>query len=307
MTSNLHPFVSTQENLSVPAISRIVSHLILKMLPEAQLERVDAARVQEQLRAGEEVREGLVVDDLLVHSLAESHLHRLALTLLEFSREEPRVDALDLVVAHVALVVRVDEVLDFRLEELADSQETGSRRDLVTERKADLRGGEGHAVPVVVEQPLEVDEDALRGLGAQEPGGVAGGADLRREHQVEREGLGELVASAGSFDFEHFELLAELLRRVGVRLGLDGEEFGALLLGHGTRLDHFVDVLLQELVGAEAVAFLNVFDHEVSKLSDVSRRLEDLVRGNAHGGDFEHVFVDYEMPPPEVKELVLER
>ena len=71
-------------------------------------------------------------------------------------------------------------------------------RDLVAERLADLRDAERRLLARGRLHVLEVDEDALRGLGAQvgDRGVVLHRADVGLEHQVELAGLGERVLGA---------------------------------------------------------------------------------------------------------------
>ena len=62
---------------------------------------------------------------------------------------------------------RLDEVLDLHLLELAHPEDEVARGDLVAKRLADLGDAEGQAAAGGVDDVLEVDEDALRRLGAQ--------------------------------------------------------------------------------------------------------------------------------------------
>ena len=68
-------------------------------------------------------------------------------------------------------------------------------RDLVAERLADLRDPERRLAPGELSDVLEVDEDPLRGLGAQEDGRarLLDRADARLEHQVELTRLGQVA------------------------------------------------------------------------------------------------------------------
>ena len=68
-------------------------------------------------------------------------------------------------------------------------------RDLVAERLADLRDAERRLAPRELGDVLEVDEDALRGLGAEVRGRalVLERADVRLEHEVELARLGEVA------------------------------------------------------------------------------------------------------------------
>src|SRR3990172_359038 len=69
----------------------------------------------------------------------------------------------------VPLLVRSrhDEKFDLHLLELAGAESKIARRDLVTERFADLGDAEGELHAHGLEHVVEVDEDALGGLRSQ--------------------------------------------------------------------------------------------------------------------------------------------
>ena len=75
-------------------------------------------------------------------------------------------------------------------------------RDLVAERLADLRDAERRLLARERERRLEVEEDALRGLGAQVDGRalLLDRPDRRLEHQVERARLGQVAAADRALD-----------------------------------------------------------------------------------------------------------
>src|SRR5919201_305885 len=79
------------------------------------------------------------------------------------------------------------EVLHLHLLELANAEQEVPRRDLVAERLAGLGDAERRPPARELEHVLEVDEDALRGLGPEEGMRcvVADRPDVRLEHQVE--------------------------------------------------------------------------------------------------------------------------
>jgi len=58
-------------------------------------------------------------------------------------------------------------VLDLGHGELSNSEETLSRRDLVSERSTDLSGGEGDSTVVEFEESSKVDEVTLGGFGSE--------------------------------------------------------------------------------------------------------------------------------------------
>src|SRR6185437_7193628 len=90
---------------------------------------------------------------------------------------------------------RFDEELHLHLFELARAKNEVPRRDLVTERLADLRDAERYALPRRLLNIEEVDIRPLRGFRAQvdHRGGVLDGTDVRSEHQVELPRFGELT------------------------------------------------------------------------------------------------------------------
>ncbi len=89
------------------------------------------------------------------------------------------------------------EVLDLHLLELARAEDEVLRRDLVAERLAHLRDAEGRPLARELEHVLEVDEDALGGLGPQVDGGALVGdrTHVGLEHQVELARLGQVAAA----------------------------------------------------------------------------------------------------------------
>ena len=140
-----------------------------------------------------------------------------------------------------ARVVGRDEELHLHLLELARAEDEVARRDLVAKRLADLRDAERRLLARELQDVLEVDEDALRGLGAQVDGRarVLHGAHRRLEHEVEVARLGEVAVRS----------LAGVLGR---------------LLGAGE---------LADVVGAEALAALAAVDHRVGEAGEVPARL----------------------------------
>ena len=138
---------------------------------------------------------------------------------------------------------RRDEVLHLHLLELERAEDEVPGRDLVAERLADLRDAERRLPPRDLRDVLEVDEDALRGLGAQV--GVLPRllerADSRLEHEVELARLRE-VALLG---------LAGMLARPLAALRL------------------------VELVGSVAALAEAAVDERIAEAGDVSGRLPD--------------------------------
>ncbi len=136
-----------------------------------------------------------------------------------------------------------DEELHLHLLELADAEEEVARRDLVPERLADLGDAERRLAAGELGDVLEVDEDALRRLGAEVRGGalVLERADVRLEHEVELARLGEVAVG---------RLAGTLARLAAAARDL-------------------------ELVGAEAELARTAVDERVGEAGDVARRLPD--------------------------------
>src|SRR5205085_6812639 len=95
---------------------------------------------------------------------------------------------------------RRHEELDLHLLELARAENEVPGCDLVPESLADLGDAERRLAPGELEHVLEVDEDALRGLGTQEDAGgvVANRPHEGLEHQVELARLAQLTPALGA-------------------------------------------------------------------------------------------------------------
>ena len=111
--------------------------------------------------------------------------------------EVPRDALVDPVAEPLLRLVGRDEVLHLHLLELERAEDEVPGRDLVAERLADLRDAERRLAARDLGDVLEVDEDALRGLGPQVRvlAGLLDGADPRREHEVELPRLGQVALS----------------------------------------------------------------------------------------------------------------
>ena len=98
--------------------------------------------------------------------------------------------------------VGLAEELALHLLKLAGTEGEVARGDLVAERLADLADAEGQLAAGRALDVRKVDEDALRGLGAQVAGGggILGHADGGLEHQVELADGGEVVLAADGAD-----------------------------------------------------------------------------------------------------------
>ena len=128
------------------------------------------------------------------------------------------------------------EELQLHLLELADAEDEVAGSDLVAERLADLADAHGQLAAGGAHNALEVDENALRSLGAQIDlaGGVLGDARVGLEHQIELADAGEVLLAAGGAD--DVVLRDEgLVLLVGPAVGLD-----LFALGMGPVLDQLV-------------------------------------------------------------------
>ena len=105
-----------------------------------------------------------------------------------------------------------NEVLHLHLLELERAEDEVARRDLVPERLPDLRDAERRFPARNLGHVLEVDEDALGGLGAEVRilSGLLDRADPGLEHEIELPRLGE-IALVG---------LSRVLARPSTALGL---------------------------------------------------------------------------------------
>mmetsp|Transcript_17506 Transcript_17506/g.45773 ORF Transcript_17506/g.45773 Transcript_17506/m.45773 type:complete len:253 (+) Transcript_17506:659-1417(+) len=178
----------------VPAVARVVRHLIPHVLSEAEPGDISPDRHQELEDPTHEVPEGLVVHRPVGHSVAElSGLDRLAAHLVV--RREHR----DFEVRHAGklgarFVLRVQKVLDLGHLELSHPEHAVPRRDFVAVGHSDLRAGKWQFLVVVIVEPPERKKDALSGLRPQKALEMAGRSNLGREHHVEVLGRRELVA-----------------------------------------------------------------------------------------------------------------
>ena len=181
--------------LGIPAVGSVVGHFIGHVLTESKLARVHTQLEQEELDTRKEVPQSFVVYQASLNSLANGHLLNVSLARrLHFTVKQRQLDVLDLIEATVLLTTLwVHVVLDLRHEELAHTQKTGTRRDLVPERLANRGRSKRHGLLVEVQQFLEVQELALGRLRTQITRHVAAGSDSGLEHQVERH-RGEEVA-----------------------------------------------------------------------------------------------------------------
>jgi hypothetical protein len=124
--------------------------------------------------------------------------------------------------------IRLDEVFEFHLLELAGAEGVIARRDLIAKCLAGLRDAERDALPRSFQHVLELREDGLRGFGAEVGNRrfIPHWANVGLEHQVERPRRGLLTVAFRNH-------LAGLLR-TGDFIGLIGAEtaFACFAINH---------------------------------------------------------------------------
>ena len=144
---------------------------------------------------------------------------------------------------------------------------------------------------------VEVDEDALRGLGAEVDGVlcVLGDALERLEHEVELTDIGEVVlAAGGAGDVVLFDKVLHLLLGEGV----DG--LGKLEAGLGAPV-------LDELVGAEALMALAAVHQRIGEAAEMAARHPGLRVHQDRGVKADVVgILLHELLPPGVLDVLLE-
>ena len=156
----------------------------------------------------------------------------------------PGVALVDPVAVPLVGLGRRHEELHLHLLELERAEDEVARRDLVAERLADLGDAERRLAARDLGDVLEVDEDALRRLGAEvdRDARLLHRADARLEHEVEVARLGQVA--------------------VGRLAGPLARPLAALRV--------------LEVVGAEALLAELAVDERVGEAADVAGRLPDL-------------------------------
>src|SRR5439155_5359456 len=179
----------------------------LELLPPDRIEVLDVARPARVVRAL-----GLVV-------LADAQL-----AAAEAEVEVPLEPLLDPVPVPLLGLVRRHEVLHLHLLELAHAEEEVARGDLVAERLTDLRDAERRLAARYLEHVLEVDEDALCGLGPEvrSRAPVLHRAHLGLKHQVELARLGQIALGELAGPLARLAAAARVLEPVGAEAELAG-------------------------------------------------------------------------------------
>ena len=166
------------------------------------------------------------------------------------------------------VLARLYEELDLHDLELAGAEDEVAGGDLVAEGLADLGDAERELAAGGVEDVVEVDEDALCGLGPEVDLVLIGldGAHVGLEHEVELPGLGEVAGPVAT---------------------------GALVA--------------HEQVGAEALSAAAAVDERVCEVLDVAAGAPDLGVHEDGGVEADHVAASpHEGLPPVALDVVLE-
>jgi hypothetical protein len=118
---------SRRLDLRVPAVLRVVRHLVAHVLAEAEARGVDADACEEEVDARNEVAERLIRDEALVDGRADRHVLDVGRARgLRVPVEQRELDVPDLGEAGVRLVTGVDEVLDLGHCELAHAEQAST-------------------------------------------------------------------------------------------------------------------------------------------------------------------------------------
>src|SRR5215204_220721 len=158
---------------------------------------------------------------------------------------------------------RHNEKLDFHLLKLTAAKSEISRRDLVTERLADLRDTEGQLHAHGLKNIIEVDENTLSGFRSQIS---HGGIFLHRthkslEHQVKLARFGELAFAASG---------AQRASGAAVLTGLAGRHDKLIAFGCLTIVNpfHLIDLICTKSLFARAA-----IDHRIGEMVEMAAGL----------------------------------
>src|SRR5574341_2254203 len=181
---DLDPAEPVAQYLCIPAVSRIVSHLILHVLPEAKLLSRYACARKEPVGHSQAVSQELVCDRPFPHSLAYGHL-------LHLSCDLPRLgvkienNACDILEFRMRLVPWIDEYLSLSLREFAQPYHALPGRYLVAVRFPYLRGSKWQMVAIEFQEAREIHEHALCSLRTEVPYPLCAWTYHGLEHEVE--------------------------------------------------------------------------------------------------------------------------
>jgi hypothetical protein len=143
--------------------------------------------------------------------------------------------------------------------------------DFITETKTNLGSCERHAPVVEVKESPEVNEDTLGSLRSEEAALSARGTNLCLEHKVEGQCFRELVISLWGLNVKFLNRGVKLDLAVRTRVVCNLVEASLILLLHVLLLgNQLLNMLLNQLVRPVALARLDVLDHEVGELLNVT-------------------------------------
>jgi hypothetical protein len=135
------------------------------VLSESQAFWVDTDLDKEKIDADKEVAKGLIRYNTLIYSFADSHLGDLsAATDLHMSIEQAEHGIAHFAEFFMALILGIDEVLDFTHGELSNPKQASAGRDFVSEGTTDLSRCKRYTTIVEFEKAGEVEEVALSGF-----------------------------------------------------------------------------------------------------------------------------------------------
>lgn len=140
------------------------------MLSESEvMADIDSYFLEEEEDAGQEIAQGLIIDDLLLNGLSQIKPFEVLDGLLVGGAVEGQLEMGHALELGVSFVLRIHEVLDLRHLELPHSHQPVSRRDLVPKSQADLCSCEGEPSSVELEQLVEVNKHSLGSFGTEIP------------------------------------------------------------------------------------------------------------------------------------------
>mmetsp|Transcript_11248 Transcript_11248/g.33777 ORF Transcript_11248/g.33777 Transcript_11248/m.33777 type:complete len:229 (-) Transcript_11248:449-1135(-) len=202
------------------------------------------------------------------------------------------------------------EVLDLCLSELPNAQQPGAGSDLISVRLADLSSCKWQFPAVVVEEILEIHEDALSGFGPQEADHVAGGPNGRPEHEVEGErDRRDVVAGVGSSDIPCLQCGPQ---RFFFKLPHRGQQRARLLHSLLGQLqlravgERGLQRVFQQVIGTVTLVGLQVAHHQVRETVHVPAGLQHRQGGHCGALHLEHAFFQDEVLPPQCSHVLLD-
>jgi hypothetical protein len=182
--------------------------------------------------------------------------------------------------------------------ELTYSQQTLSWRDFVSVSHTYLSSSKGHLAIVEFDQSSEVDEDTLGCLRSEVALHVARWTNLQLEHKIEGLCGRQIISSFRILDTKLNNDLVDLFCVVVISVHKDPLKafnlFWLLLLRH-----NLSDVLLDQLISAFAETSLDIFDHKIGELLNVTTGFKNFLNNDICCCHFEHVFFENEMIAPE--------